>query len=116
MSQYGIWPDIKGIQGGFLVLLPGSARCQDKRRGAFLRYRMLEKRRPYDEFDVFIPDISRNCLMPTCASFQRKVIVMTTNQPVDLALVGAYLHNLQLALVNDQPHHAELLLAHAMEL
>jgi serine/threonine protein phosphatase PrpC len=41
---------------------------------------------------------------------------MTTNQPVDLALVGAYLHNVQLALVNDQPQHAELLLAHAIEL
>ena len=38
------------------------------------------------------------------------------NQPVDLALVGAYLHNLQLALVNDQPQHAELLLAHALQL
>lgn len=37
-------------------------------------------------------------------------------QPVDLALIGAYLHNLQLALVNDQPQHAELLLAHTMEL
>ncbi len=41
---------------------------------------------------------------------------MTTNQPVDLALVGAYLHNVQLALVNDQPQHAELLLAHALQL
>src|SRR5205807_2339723 len=48
--------------------------------------------------------------------FSRKVIVMATNQPVDLALVGAYLHNVQLALVNDQPQHAELLLAHALEL
>ena len=33
----------------------------------------------------------------------RKVIVMATNHPVDLALVEAYLHNLQLALLNDQP-------------
>ena len=41
---------------------------------------------------------------------------MATNQPVDLALIGAYLHNLQLALVNDQPQHAELLLAHTLEL
>ncbi len=41
---------------------------------------------------------------------------MTTNQPVDLALVGAYLHNLQLALAIDQPQHAELLLAHALQL
>ncbi len=41
---------------------------------------------------------------------------MATNQLVDLALVGAYLHNLQLALVNDQPQHAELLLAHALHL
>jgi serine/threonine protein phosphatase PrpC len=41
---------------------------------------------------------------------------MATNHPVDLALVGAYLHNLQLALVNDQPQHAELLLAHALHL
>ena len=41
---------------------------------------------------------------------------MATDQPVDLALVGAYLHNLQLALVNDQPQHAELLLAHALHL
>jgi serine/threonine protein phosphatase PrpC len=41
---------------------------------------------------------------------------MATNQPVDLALVGAYLHNVQLALANDQPQHAELLLAHALEL
>lgn len=41
---------------------------------------------------------------------------MAINQPVDLALVGAYLHNLQLALVNDQPQHAELLLAHALYL
>ncbi len=41
---------------------------------------------------------------------------MTTNQPVDLALVGAYLHNVQLALVNEQPQHAELLLAHALQL
>jgi serine/threonine protein phosphatase PrpC len=41
---------------------------------------------------------------------------MTTNQPIDLTLVGAYLHNVQLALVNDQPQHAELLLAHAMVL
>jgi hypothetical protein len=44
-----------------------------------------------------------------------KEISMTTNQPVDLALVGAYLHNLQLALI-DQPQHAELLLAHALQL
>lgn len=41
---------------------------------------------------------------------------MATNPPVDLALVGAYLHNLQLALVNDQPQHAEFLLAHALHL
>lgn len=41
---------------------------------------------------------------------------MATNHPVDLALIGAYLHNVQLALVNDQPQHAELLLAHAIEL
>jgi PPM family protein phosphatase len=41
---------------------------------------------------------------------------MATDQPVDLALVGAYLHNLQLALVNDQAQHAELLLAHALRL
>jgi len=41
---------------------------------------------------------------------------MTTNQPIDLALVGAYLHNLQLALAIDQPQHAELLLAHALQL
>src|SRR5438046_1159200 len=58
----------------------------------------------------------RNPLIPTCASFHRKVIVMATDQPVDLALVGAYLHNVQLALVNDQPQHAELLLAHALHL
>jgi len=44
------------------------------------------------------------------------VIIMTINEPVDLALVGAYLHNLQITLVNDQPQHAELLLAHIMEL
>jgi serine/threonine protein phosphatase PrpC len=41
---------------------------------------------------------------------------MATDQPVDLALVGAYLHNVQLALVNDQLQHAELLLAHALRL
>ena len=41
---------------------------------------------------------------------------MAPDQPVDLALVGAYLHNLQLALVNDQPQHAELLLAHVLHL
>jgi len=41
---------------------------------------------------------------------------MTINQPVDLALVGAYLHNLQLALVINQPEHAGLLLAHALQL
>jgi len=41
---------------------------------------------------------------------------MATNHPVDLALIGAYLHNVQLALVNDQPQHAELLLAHTIEL
>src|SRR3989440_5696683 len=41
---------------------------------------------------------------------------MAMTQPVDLALVGAYLHNLQLALVNDQPQHAEVLLAHTLEL
>jgi PPM family protein phosphatase len=41
---------------------------------------------------------------------------MATDQPVDLALVGAYLHNVQLALLNDQPRHAELLLAHALHL
>src|SRR5438046_5896863 len=58
----------------------------------------------------------RNPLIPTCASFHRKVIVMATNQPVDLALIGAYLHNVQLAMVNDQPQHAELLLAHALHL
>ena len=46
----------------------------------------------------------------------RKVIVMATNHPVDLALVEAYLHNLQLALLNDQPRHAELLLAHVLQL
>src|SRR5205823_1945950 len=57
-----------------------------------------------------------NCLMSTCASFHRKVIVMATNQPIDLALVEAYLHNLQLALVNNQPQHVEMLLAHALQL
>lgn len=41
---------------------------------------------------------------------------MTTNQTVDLALVEAYLRNLQLALVIDQPQHAELLLAHTLQL
>lgn len=41
---------------------------------------------------------------------------MSMPQPVDYALVGAYLHNLQLALCNDQPQHAEALLAHIMEL
>jgi len=41
---------------------------------------------------------------------------MAPDQPVDLTLVGAYLHNVQLALVNDQPQHAELLLAHALHL
>ncbi len=41
---------------------------------------------------------------------------MATNHPVDLAIVEAYLHNLQLALLNDQPRHAELLLAHALQL
>jgi serine/threonine protein phosphatase PrpC len=86
-------------------------------KGTFLHFRMLEKRRLYDDdFDACITRVLRNCLIPTCASFHRKVIVMATNQPVDLALVGAYLHNLQLALVNDQPQHAELLLAHALEL
>ena len=77
---------------------------------------MLGKRRSYDNFDACITRVPRNYLIPTCASFPRKVIVMATNQPVDLALVGAYLHNLQLALVNDQPQHAELLLAHALHL
>jgi serine/threonine protein phosphatase PrpC len=43
-------------------------------------------------------------------------MVMAANHPVDLALVGAYLHNLQLALTNEQPQHAELLLAHALHL
>ncbi len=41
---------------------------------------------------------------------------MASDQQVDLALVGAYLHNLQLALVNGQAQHAELLLAHALDL
>lgn len=41
---------------------------------------------------------------------------MSTPQPVDFALIEAYLHNLQLALSNDQPQHAEVLLAHIMEL
>jgi len=41
---------------------------------------------------------------------------LATNHPIDLALIGAYLHNVQLALVNDQSQHAELLLAHAIEL
>lgn len=41
---------------------------------------------------------------------------MVTSQPVDVALIEAYLHNLQLALMNDQAQHAEVLLAHIMEL
>ena len=44
---------------------------------------------------------------------------MTMNQSgksVDLALVEAYLHNMELALMNEQPRHAELLLAHVLEL
>ncbi len=41
---------------------------------------------------------------------------MATNHSVDLALVEAYLHNVQLALLNEQPRHAELLVAHALKL
>jgi serine/threonine protein phosphatase PrpC len=41
---------------------------------------------------------------------------MTMKQPVDLALVKTYLHELQLALANDQPQHAELLLTHTLQL
>jgi len=41
---------------------------------------------------------------------------MTMKQPVDLALVKAYLHELRLALANDQPQHAELLLTHTLQL
>jgi serine/threonine protein phosphatase PrpC len=37
-------------------------------------------------------------------------------QPVDLALVQAYLHNVQMALINDQPQHASSLLDHALTL
>ena len=35
---------------------------------------------------------------------------------VDLALIEAYLHNMELALLNEQPQYAELLLAHVLEL
>jgi serine/threonine protein phosphatase PrpC len=38
------------------------------------------------------------------------------NQPIDLALVKAYLQNLRFALVNEQLQHAEMLLAHVSEL
>ncbi len=37
-------------------------------------------------------------------------------QPVDLALVQAYLHNVQMALINDQPQHASSLLDHVLTL
>ena len=97
----------------FLVLLG----IRTSAKGTFLHFRMLEKRRSYDdEFDAYITHTPRDRLIPICVSFHRKVIIMATNQPVDLALVGTYLHNLQLALVNDQPQHAELLLAHTLEL
>jgi serine/threonine protein phosphatase PrpC len=94
--------------------------CQiDARTGArrsLLRFSDAGKEETYDDFDACITRVARNCDIPTRAFPQRKVIVMAANQPVDLALVGAYLHNLQLALVNDQPQHAELLLAHTLQL
>ncbi len=102
---------------GFFVLFLVTVGIRTSAKGTFVHFRMLEKRRLYDdEFDAYITRAPRNCLIPTCASFHRKVIVMATNQPVDLTLVAAYLHNLQLALVNDQLQHAELLLAHALKL
>ncbi len=52
----------------------------------------------------------------TSLSFPKREIPMTMKQPVDLALVKAYLHELQLALANDQPQHAELLLTHILQL
>ncbi len=54
-------------------------------------------------------------LFLTCISLRRKVIAMAS-QFIDFDLVEAYLHNLQLALINDQPQHAELLLTHVMDL
>ncbi len=84
--------------------------------GPFRVFRIPGKRRPYDDFDACITRVARNCNIPTCVFPRRKVIVMAANHPVDLALVGAYLHNLQLALTNEQPQHAELLLAHALHL
>jgi serine/threonine protein phosphatase PrpC len=76
---------------------------------------MQGMKRFYDDFDACITHVMQ---LPnsTCASFPGKAIIMATDQPVDLALVEAYLHNLQLALLNDQPRHAELLLAHALHL
>jgi len=41
---------------------------------------------------------------------------MAMSQPVDFALVEAYLLNMRFALENEQPHHAELLLGHVVDL
>jgi len=43
-------------------------------------------------------------------------VIAMASQFIDFDLVEAYLHNLQLALINDQPQHAELLLTHVMDL
>jgi hypothetical protein len=42
--------------------------------------------------------------------------IVVMSQSVDFALVGAYLQNVRFALENEHPMHAELLLAHVLEL
>src|SRR5215831_18912076 len=101
--------------GAFLRLFLALPDARAGARGFLVPFRMLGRSRFYDEFDACITHVMQ---LPhsTCASFPGKVIIMATDQPVDLVLVEAYLHNLQLALLNDQPQHAELLLAHALHL
>ena len=41
---------------------------------------------------------------------------MALSQPIDVALVEAYLQNMRYALENEQPQHAELLLGHILDL
>src|ERR1700681_595592 len=79
----------------------------------FLR---LEKRIPNDDFSPFITCTPHRCRIPTCTPPQRKVTAMAMSQPVDFALVEAYLLNMRFALENEQPHHAELLLGHVVDL
>ena len=75
------------------------------------------KRIPNEAFSLCITANSHRCrIPPPCPPLPRKVNAMAMSNPVDFALIEAYLQNMRFALENEQPQHAELLLRHVVDL